>query len=81
MKKIKFISAIALTLMLGACENYDLPNPPGQTNPAPDGYFENSSIALEPVTATLDLTQLNADNKFATVANITTLENLLSALS
>ena len=75
MKKIKFISAIALTLMLGACENYDLPNPPGQTNPAPDGYFENSSIALEPVTATLDLTQLNADNKFATVANITTLEN------
>ena len=75
MKKIKFISAIALTLMLGACEKYDLPNPPGQTNPAPEGFFENSSIALEPVTATLDLTQLNADNKYAQVANITTLNN------
>lgn len=73
MKKIIFISAIALTLALGACEKFDLPNPPGQTNPAPEGYFENSSIEVAPVTTTLDLPQANADNKFATVGNITKL--------
>ncbi|MDE6010668.1 MAG: hypothetical protein K2F87_04370 [Muribaculaceae bacterium] len=73
MNKIKIISAIALTLALGACEKYDLPNPPGQTYPEPDGYFENSSLELNPVTETLNLPQANADNKYPVVATISKL--------
>lgn len=73
MKKIKFISAIALTLALGACDNFDLPNPPAQSWPEPDGYFENSGIELTPVTETLNLTQANEANRFVTVATISKL--------
>ncbi len=73
MKKITFFSAIALTLALGACDNFDLPNPPGQTYPAPDGYFENSSIVMSANPETLNLTEANAANEFVTLATITEL--------
>ena len=73
MKSIKFISALALTLGMVACENYDLPNPPGQTNPEPDGYFENSGLVLAPVENAINLIESNEANKFVTVATITDL--------
>lgn len=75
MKKIKFISAIALTLVMASCENFDLPNPPGQTNPNPDGYFENSGLALSQGEATVNLKNANDNNVDVTVANVTELVN------
>ena len=70
MKTIKFLSALALTLGLAACENYDLPNPPGQTNPAPDGYFQNSGLVLTPADQDINLVSANEANIFPTVATI-----------
>ena len=75
MKTIKFISALALTLGLAACDSYDLPNPPGQAYPAPDGYFENSGLVMSANSETLNLTEANAANKFVTVASISELVN------
>lgn len=34
-------------MVMASCDNFDLPNPPGQTNPEPDGIFENSGLVLE----------------------------------
>lgn len=75
MKKISLFSALALTLVLGACEKYDLPNPPGQAYPQPDGYFENADLALVLPSETLSLTEFNEANKYVPVAEITTLVN------
>ncbi|MDE7180637.1 MAG: hypothetical protein K2N88_05515 [Muribaculaceae bacterium] len=74
MKTIKFISAIALTLAMASCENFDLPNPPGQTNPEPV-VFENSGIQLEQGEATVNLVTYNEANEFVNVANVTELVN------
>lgn len=75
MKKIKFISAIALTMMMASCDNYDLPNPPSQTNPEPDGFFENSGLVLTQGDKELNLITLNEANEFAKVASVTELVN------
>ena len=48
MNKIaSMLSVMALSMGFVACENYDLPNPPAQSNPA-DAIFkaENLTIAL-----------------------------------
>lgn len=74
MKKIKFISAIALTLALASCEDFDLPNPPGQTNPEP-AVFENSGINLAQGDANINLVQFNEANEDVNVANVTELVN------
>lgn len=75
MKKIKFIFALALTMVLASCENYDLPNPPGQTNPEPDGIFANSGLVIEQGATDVDLVNANSQNVNVNVANITALEN------
>ena len=48
MKKIKIFSTIALSLALASCDNFELPNPPAQSNPDPgvEGVFENSGLRL-----------------------------------
>jgi len=75
MKKIKFISAIALTMVMASCDNFDLPNPPGQTNPEPDGYFDNSGLVLTQADKELNLVTLNEANESAKVATVTELVN------
>lgn len=76
MKKIKFISALALTMVLASCENYDLPNPPGQTNPEPDGIFANSGLVIKTAENTeLNLNDASTKNVNVHVADITALEN------
>lgn len=79
MKKIKFLSAVALTLALGACDNFDLPNPEGQTNPDLP-VFENSGIELQslPADNLIDLKAANQANEFVTVSTIQTLVNFPS---
>lgn len=78
MKKLKLISTIALTLALSACDNYTLPNPPGQTNPEPEAFFENSGIEIAPSTDAIDLVAANAANKNVPVATVTKLINFPS---
>lgn len=79
MKTIKIFSVLALTLAMASCDNFDLPNPPGQSNTDPDGYFENSGLVLNPVSSELNLPQANADNKYVTVANIGDLKDFPAA--
>lgn len=75
MKTIKFISAAVLTMALAGCENFDLPNPPGQEYPEVDGVFENSGLTLSQPSASLNLIEANAANRFVTVADIADLVN------
>lgn len=70
MKTIKFLSVLALTLGLAACDNFDLPNPPGQAYPAPDGYFDNAGLEMTVNPSTINLTEANAANRFVNVATI-----------
>lgn len=58
-----------------ACENYDLPNPPGQTNTDPAGYFENSGLVMVPVENAINLVEANEQNQFVTLATISELVN------
>lgn len=60
---------------MASCDNFDLPNPPGQTNPEPDAVFENSGIQLAQSEATLNLVEANKANEDVNVATITVLLN------
>lgn len=62
-------------MVMASCDNFDLPNPPGQTNPEPDGIFENSGLVLEQGEATVNLVEANAANQNVNVANVTELIN------
>lgn len=75
MKKIKFLSAIALTMVMASCDNYDLPNPPGQTNPEPDGIFQNSGLVINQGEAAVNLVTFNQNNQDVPVATIAELVN------
>ncbi|MBD5290411.1 MAG: hypothetical protein HDS26_06985 [Bacteroides sp.] len=76
MKKIKFLSAVALTLVMASCDDFDLPNPPGQSFPEPAGIFQNSDLVIEEVPEeTIDLVSANAQNKFINVGLITSVNN------
>ncbi|MBD5236430.1 MAG: hypothetical protein HDS62_02675 [Bacteroidales bacterium] len=75
MKKINIFSALALTMVMASCDNFDLPNPPGQTNTDPAAYFETSDLALAPVSDAISIAAANEANQQITVANITTLQN------
>lgn len=74
MKKISFISMIALGAAMTACSSYDLPNPPGQTYPEPE-VFEDGGVVLEQAATSLNLIELNNDNKQAELARVTDLVN------
>lgn len=78
MKSLKFISAIALTLVMASCDDFDLPNPPGQTNPEPDAIFENSGVQLAQGESVLNLVEANKANQDLAVATITELVNFPS---
>ncbi len=60
MKKIIALSALALCLGFTACDNYDEPNPPAQSNPQLP-IFETDGLKFNPSTAPLDLQTLNAE--------------------
>lgn len=75
MKNFKFISAIALTMLMASCDDFDLPNPPGQTNGEPTGFFTGADLVINPGEATVNLKDANAANKDVVVATIGKLEN------
>lgn len=60
---------------MASCDNFDLPNPPGQTYPEPDAVFENSGIQIAQGEAALNLVEANKANQDVHVATITELLN------
>lgn len=78
MKKFKFISAVALTMLMASCEDFDLPNPPGQTNGDPTAVFTGADLVLAKGEANVDLVAANKDNKDVIVATIAELKNFPS---
>lgn len=75
MKTIKIFSALALTLAVASCDNFELPNPPAQSYPDPEGYFENSGLAMTATAEPLNLIEANEANTYVTVATIGELKN------
>lgn len=74
MKKISFISMIALGAAMTACSSYDLPNPPGQTYPEPE-VFDEGGIVLEQGSASVNLIDLNNANEMVDLAKVADLVN------
>lgn len=62
-------------MVMASCDDFDLPNPPGQTNPEPEAVFENSGLVLTQGDANVNLVEANEANKDVTVANVTELIN------
>lgn len=67
-----------MTLALASCDDYDLPNVPGQTNPEPE-IFENSGLNLVQAATDLNLKDANAANSSVKVAEISDLVNFPAA--
>ncbi len=74
MKKISLFCGLAFCLGLVACENYDLPNPPAQSNPD-QAVFASTDLVLSQAITEVNLAELNADEAQAPLANIDKLDN------
>jgi len=72
MKKIALLFGIALGLGFTACDEFDLPNPPGQSNPE-EPAFNSANLEIMQAAETLDLNADNEASKKVTLANITKL--------
>lgn len=80
MNKLAYISSIVLAATFAACDNFDLPNPPGQENQEPV-IFESSNLAIAQGPEALDLKAANNEGVRPVVANITKLEGLSAPYS
>lgn len=74
MKKISILSGLAFCLGLVACDNYDLPNPPAQSNPEQE-VFASTDLVLSQAAPEVNLVELNNQEAKAIVANIDKLDN------
>lgn len=74
MKKISILSGLAFCLGLVACDNYDLPNPPAQSNPEQE-VFASTDLVLSQAAPEVNLPELNNQETRAVVANIDKLDN------
>lgn len=72
MKKIAILSALVLTLGFTSCENFELPNPPAQSN-AQESVLKIDEVAVTDATggATFNLTELNQSATPIQIATIT----------
>ncbi|MCM1076528.1 MAG: hypothetical protein NC411_04120 [Bacteroides sp.] len=77
MKKIAFFSIIALGFGLASCDNdFDFPNPPGQSNPQ-EPIFEAADLTMSSaVTGTVNLDNINNANELVDLASISSIANL-----
>lgn len=65
-----------LSLGFVACDNYDMPNPPAQSNPQ-EPIFEAANLEMTSgVNETVNLDQQNNDNTLVALANVISVENL-----
>lgn len=67
----------AMSLGFSACESFDLPNPPAQSNPE-EPVFEAADLTMTGMAGdvTYDLTDLNASNTPVRLAEMQSIENL-----
>ncbi|MDE6458131.1 MAG: hypothetical protein K2L31_05980, partial [Muribaculum sp.] len=77
MKKLALICGIALTLGLTACDDFELPNPPGQENPQPE-IFDAANLTLqqgagESTENAINLTTLSEQGGNVNLAKVTEL--------
>ncbi|MDO4319032.1 MAG: hypothetical protein Q4C34_00515 [Bacteroidales bacterium] len=72
MKKITLLLGVALAMTFTACSEFDLPNPPGQSNPEVP-VFKSEDLALAQAAETLDLSATNEAGEKVTLAEITKL--------
>ncbi len=82
MKKLAFISGLALTFCLTACDDFELPNPPAQENPEP-AIFDAAGLTLSQGSGTgadnaIDLTSLSEEGGNVVLAKITELKDFPS---
>lgn len=77
MKKISLMLLGAMTLGFTACESFDLPNPPGQSNPQ-EPVFEAADLTLVSAAGdqTYDLAALNTSATSVNLAQVETVSNL-----
>lgn len=78
MKKIALTLGIALSLGLASCNEFDLPNPPGQSNPEVP-VFNTENLEIKQAAETLDLVADNEAGKKVTIADITKLVDFPAA--
>lgn len=69
MKKAAFFSLLALCLGFTACDNYEEPNPPAQSNPQ-EAIFKADGVTFTPQTGTLNLGTINEEGGAAQVAAV-----------
>ncbi|MDE5827486.1 MAG: hypothetical protein K2H57_07940, partial [Duncaniella sp.] len=77
MKKISILLMAALSMGFVACDNdFDFPNPPGQSNPQEE-MFDAATLGIAPaVSGTINLGQANNSNLAVALAQVTDLTNL-----
>lgn len=74
MKKLSIFCGLALCLGFVGCNDIDLPNPPGQSNPD-EAAFESTDLVVSQAATSINLVTLNAEQKQAPVAKIDKLDN------
>lgn len=73
MKKLAIFSVLALCLGFSSCDNVDLPNPPGQSNPQ-EALFDSDYLKVQSCnseTNVIDLTAFNNESRQVPVAAVT----------
>ncbi len=75
MSKIKYIFAALLAMGLASCDNFDLPNPPGQSN-EDQPVFKDTDLVVDMVENTpIDLRKANSENVNIPLATIKEFKN------
>lgn len=77
MKKFAFLSIFALGLGMVSCDDFDYPNPPGQSNPQ-EPVFEAAylNMASTAGTSTIDLIAANNSDKLVPLAEVVSADSL-----
>lgn len=73
MKKLAIFSVLALCLGFSSCDNVDLPNPPGQSNPQ-EALFDAANLMVRTAnseTTVIDLTAFNNESRQVPLAMVT----------
>lgn len=70
MKKIALLLGVALGFGFAACDEFDLPNPPGQSNPEVP-VFNSDNLAIAQAVETIDLNADKEAGQKVTLAEIT----------
>ncbi len=76
MKKFAFLSFIALGLGLVSCDDFDYPNPPGQSNPQEPVLDAAVALQMEALTSSVDLETAYSANTLIDLATVVSTEGI-----